>query len=146
MACCGRLRGSSGTPNGPEEHPRAASDSAGDELTHDPRDSFHRRGHRRGREAGVHDKARDQTEKRAQDPTDETAAICPHRDRAAGARVIAGAVTPEASSATVISDVALGAGHSIASRLGDWVGWACLAGMFALIPARRRVRSGNVSR
>ena len=60
-------------------------------------------------------------------------------------RVIARAVTRQASSATVVADVALGAGHSVASRLGDWVGWVCLAGMFALTPARRRVRRADAS-
>ncbi len=48
-------------------------------------------------------------------------------------RVIALAVFPEGGEATLVADVPLGSGDSIAVRLGDWVGWLSLAGMVFFI-------------
>ncbi len=48
-------------------------------------------------------------------------------------RVIALAMFPEGGEATLVADVPLGSGDSIAVRLGDWFGWLCLAGMVFFI-------------
>lgn len=44
-------------------------------------------------------------------------------------RVRALAVHREGGEATLVADVPLGSGNSLAARLGDWFGWLCLAGM-----------------
>ncbi|MBN2389776.1 MAG: hypothetical protein JXR84_03575 [Anaerolineae bacterium] len=44
-------------------------------------------------------------------------------------RVLALATHPEGGEATLVADVPLGNGNSLAARLGDWFGWLCLAGM-----------------
>jgi len=44
-------------------------------------------------------------------------------------RVLALAVHREGGEATLVADVPLGSGNSLAARLGDWFGWFCLAGM-----------------
>lgn len=44
-------------------------------------------------------------------------------------RVLALATEPESGEATLVADVPLGSGDSIAARLGDWFGWLCLAGL-----------------
>ena len=44
-------------------------------------------------------------------------------------RVLALAVHREGGEATLVADVPLSSGNSLAARLGDWFGWLCLAGM-----------------
>lgn len=44
-------------------------------------------------------------------------------------RVLALATHPEGGEATLVADVPLGSGNSLAASLGDWFGWLCLAGM-----------------
>jgi apolipoprotein N-acyltransferase len=44
-------------------------------------------------------------------------------------RVLALATHPEGGEATLVADVPLISGGTIAARLGDWFGWLCLAGM-----------------
>ncbi len=41
--------------------------------------------------------------------------------------------TPEGSQATLIADVPLGTADSLYVKLGDWVGWLCLAGFVFFI-------------
>lgn len=50
-------------------------------------------------------------------------------------RILARAVTPRPEQAILVADVPLGTANAPAVRLGDWVGWLCLAGMgvFALL-------------
>ena len=59
-------------------------------------------------------------------------------------RVLAAAVTPQGAEATLVADVPLGGGRSLAVAWGDWVGWGSLAGLvgFTFAPAfgRRRPR------
>jgi apolipoprotein N-acyltransferase len=43
-------------------------------------------------------------------------------------RIIEKVVTPEGAQATLVTDVPLGTGDSLAVRLGDWMGWLSLAG------------------
>lgn len=43
-------------------------------------------------------------------------------------RIAASAVTPGGTSAVLVADVPLRDGVPLAARLGDWVGWLCLAG------------------
>jgi apolipoprotein N-acyltransferase len=52
-------------------------------------------------------------------------------------RVRALAVHPEGGEATVLADVPLGRGPSLAARLGDWLGWLCLAGMVFFMVGER---------
>lgn len=52
-------------------------------------------------------------------------------------RVLKSAITPEGGEATLVTDVPLGSGDSIAVRLGDWFGWICLAGMIFFIIGKR---------
>ena len=51
-------------------------------------------------------------------------------------RIAASAVTPGGSAAVLVANVPLRAGVPLAARLGDWVGWLCLAAMIG-----RRARS-----
>ncbi len=44
-------------------------------------------------------------------------------------RVLEWAVTPQGSQATLVADVPLGTADSLYVKLGDWVGWLCLAGL-----------------
>ena len=44
-------------------------------------------------------------------------------------RIAASAVTPAGAQAVLVVDVALRDGVPLAARLGDWVGWLCLAGI-----------------
>jgi apolipoprotein N-acyltransferase len=44
-------------------------------------------------------------------------------------RIAASAITPAGSEAVLVADVALRDGVPLAARLGDWVGWLCLAAM-----------------
>ncbi len=46
-------------------------------------------------------------------------------------RIAASAVTPEGSEAVLVADVPLRSGIPLAARLGDWVGWLCVAGAVA---------------
>ncbi len=59
-------------------------------------------------------------------------------------RIIERAVTPGGSEAILVADVPLGTGNTLAVRLGDWVGWLCLAGVFFFIvldaSSKRRAR------
>ena len=59
-------------------------------------------------------------------------------------RIIELVVTPEGSRATLVADLPLGTGDSLAVRLGDWVGWLSLAGLvfFMVLPTvvMRRTR------
>ena len=48
-------------------------------------------------------------------------------------RVLALATVPEGGEATLVADVPLGSGGTIATRLGDWFGWLCLAGMATFV-------------
>ncbi len=50
-------------------------------------------------------------------------------------RILVRAVTPEGGPATLMADVPLGTADALAIRLGDGVGWLCVAGMviFALL-------------
>jgi apolipoprotein N-acyltransferase len=43
-------------------------------------------------------------------------------------RIAASAVTPGGSAAVLVADVPLRGGFPLAARLGDWVGWLCVAG------------------
>jgi len=52
-------------------------------------------------------------------------------------RVRALAVPPEGGEAPVLADVPLGRGPSLAARLGDWLGWLCLAGMVFFMVGER---------
>jgi apolipoprotein N-acyltransferase len=44
-------------------------------------------------------------------------------------RIIEKAITPEGANAILVADIPLGAGNTIVTHLGDWVGWLCLAGV-----------------
>lgn len=57
-------------------------------------------------------------------------------------RIVRLAVSPAGQEATLVADVPLGAGTTLATRLGDWVGWLALAGTlgFMLLPALLRRR------
>lgn len=44
-------------------------------------------------------------------------------------RIIKRAVTPNVGPATLVADVSLGTGNTLAMRLGDWVGWLSLVGL-----------------
>jgi apolipoprotein N-acyltransferase len=44
-------------------------------------------------------------------------------------RVLKSVVSPEGMRATLIADVRLGAGYTLYSRFGDWLGWLSLSGM-----------------
>ncbi|MBN1954099.1 MAG: hypothetical protein JW900_03510 [Anaerolineae bacterium] len=44
-------------------------------------------------------------------------------------RIVERAVTPGGEEVLLVADVPLGTGDSLAVRLGDWVGWLCLAGL-----------------
>jgi len=44
-------------------------------------------------------------------------------------RIIEKVITSEGVNATLVADVPLGAGNTFVTRLGDWVGWLCLAGL-----------------
>ncbi len=56
-------------------------------------------------------------------------------------RVLSLAVFPEGGEATLVSDVPLGTGSSLAVRLGDWVGWISLGGMaFFIVGERSLIR------
>jgi apolipoprotein N-acyltransferase len=44
-------------------------------------------------------------------------------------RIIAKAITPEGANATIVADIPLGAGNTLVTQIGDWVGWLCLAGL-----------------
>lgn len=52
-------------------------------------------------------------------------------------RVLKSAIIPEGGEATLVTDVPLGSGDSIAVRLGDWVGWICLIGIIFFIFGKR---------
>jgi apolipoprotein N-acyltransferase len=56
------------------------------------------------------------------------------------------AISPEGSATTLVSDVPLGSGITLYSKLGDWLGWICLAGLvffaiFMPITLRKESRS-----
>ncbi len=62
-------------------------------------------------------------------------------------RVLALATHPAGGEATLVADVPLGSGTSIAARLGDWFGWLCLAGMaFFAIGERWLVQRAAIPR
>jgi len=44
-------------------------------------------------------------------------------------RIIAKVITPEGANAILVADIPLGAGNTLVTYLGDWVGWLCLAGL-----------------
>lgn len=44
-------------------------------------------------------------------------------------RIVERAVTPSVGPATLVADVPLGTGNTLAARLGDWIGWLSLAGL-----------------
>ena len=50
--------------------------------------------------------------------------------------IVASSVTPLGSAAILVADVALRSGVPFAARLGDWVGWLCVAGVVAQLLAR----------
>ncbi|MBN1429244.1 MAG: apolipoprotein N-acyltransferase [Anaerolineae bacterium] len=52
-------------------------------------------------------------------------------------RVLALAVHPEGGEATLVADVPVESGNSLAARLGDWFGWLCLAGMSFFVLGER---------
>jgi len=56
-------------------------------------------------------------------------------------RIAASAVTPGGSPAALVADVPLRDGVPPAARLGDWVGWLCLAGI--AVRQLWRSRAGN---
>ena len=55
-------------------------------------------------------------------------------------RIHASAVTPTGSAAVLVADVPLRAGVPLAARLGDWIGWLCVAGMVGRMLWRLRGR------
>jgi apolipoprotein N-acyltransferase len=44
-------------------------------------------------------------------------------------RIVASAISPEGTTAVLVAEVPLRDGVPLVARLGDWVGWLCLAGM-----------------
>ncbi len=54
-------------------------------------------------------------------------------------RVLALATHPTGDEATLITDVPLNSGVTVAARLGDWFGWLCLAGMAFFVVSERRL-------
>lgn len=52
-------------------------------------------------------------------------------------RVLALATFPEGGEATLVADVPVGSGKSIASQWGDWFGWLCLAAMAFFVVGER---------
>jgi len=52
-------------------------------------------------------------------------------------RVLTLATYPEGGEATLVADVPLSSGGSIAARLGDWFGWLCLAGLAFFVVGER---------
>jgi apolipoprotein N-acyltransferase len=61
-------------------------------------------------------------------------------------RIHTSAVTPTGSEAVLVADVPLRAGVPLAARLGDWIGWLCLAGMLGRMLSRlfrRRPRTAS---
>lgn len=54
--------------------------------------------------------------------------------------IVASALTPRGSTAVLVADVAVHPGLPLAARLGDWVGWLCVAGAVVQFVARRRRR------
>jgi apolipoprotein N-acyltransferase len=59
-------------------------------------------------------------------------------------RIAARTVTPSGSQAILVADVPLRAGTPLAARLGDWVGWLCVAALAAravVLMGRRRSSS-----
>ena len=61
-------------------------------------------------------------------------------------RIVASAVTPAGAPAVLVADVPLRAGLPLAVRLGDWVGWLCVAGLIvrALWSLRRARQAAPV--
>jgi len=58
-------------------------------------------------------------------------------------RILASTATPEGVAAVLVAEVPLGATNALYTRLGDWVGWLCLAGFAAsilLVPVAMRRR------
>jgi apolipoprotein N-acyltransferase len=54
-------------------------------------------------------------------------------------RIAASALTPSGSEAVLVADVPIRDGEPLATRLGDWVGWSCVAGTIGrMLWARRR--------
>jgi len=69
----------------------------------------------------------------------DSAMVDPH------GRVLALAVSPEGGEATLVTDVPVGSGKTIATQLGDWFGWFCLAGMgFFIFGEKALVRRAAV--
>ena len=52
-------------------------------------------------------------------------------------RVLKSAIIPKGGEATLVADVPLGSGDSIAVRLGDWFGWICLIGILFFTFSKR---------
>ena len=52
-------------------------------------------------------------------------------------RVLKSAIIPEGGEATLVTDVPLGSGDSIAVRFGDWFGWSCLTGILFFLFGKR---------
>lgn len=57
----------------------------------------------------------------------DSAIIDPH------GRIVRLAASPQGQEATLVADVPLGTGTTLATRLGDWVGWLTLAGMLGFM-------------
>ena len=55
-------------------------------------------------------------------------------------RIHTSAVTPTGSEAVLVADVPLRAVVPLAARLGDWIGWLCVAGMVGRMLWRLRGR------
>ncbi len=54
-------------------------------------------------------------------------------------RVLSLSVMPSGGEATLVTDVPLGSGSTVAVRLGDWFGWLCLAAMAFFVVGERRL-------
>ncbi len=54
-------------------------------------------------------------------------------------RVLSLSVMPSGGEATLVTDVPLGSGSTVAVRLGDWFGWLCLAAMAFFVVGESRL-------
>jgi len=64
-------------------------------------------------------------------------------------RIVADQVTPEGGPLTLVADVPLGSPNAPYTRLGDWVGWLCLAGWIAFMvfqSVTRQTKAGDTGR
>lgn len=56
-------------------------------------------------------------------------------------RILERTVTPDGARATLVADVPLAPGRPLATRLGDWVGWLCVAAVAVRMTVSARARS-----